>query len=66
MEMLSIACFHSPKYDGEIGLAASMITEETPAVFKKVTIREFYNGLFSRQLDSKAYIDTLKIQQKEN
>ncbi|CAL1354061.1 unnamed protein product [Linum trigynum] len=64
-ERLSIACFHSPRYDGETGPAASLITKETPALFKKVTIREFYNGLFSRQLDGKAYIDTLKIQHNE-
>ncbi|CAI0379273.1 unnamed protein product [Linum tenue] len=64
-ERLSIACFHSPRYDGETGPAASLITKETPALFKVVTIREFYNGLFSRQLDGKAYIDTLKIQHNE-
>ncbi|CAN1799436.1 Protein SRG1 [Linum perenne] len=63
---LSIGLFHSPRYDGETGPASSLITEETPALYKRITIREFYNGLFSRQLDGKTYIDTLKINHEQN
>ncbi|CAN1799441.1 Protein SRG1 [Linum perenne] len=61
-ERLSIACFHSPRFDGEIGPAASLVSgSEKPALFKKVTVREFFKGLFSRELKGKSYLDTLRI-----
>ncbi|XP_061344649.1 protein SRG1-like isoform X1 [Gastrolobium bilobum] len=60
-ERLSIATFNSPRQDGVIGPAASLITEETPARFKRVEVKEYFKGLFARKLDGKSYIDSLRI-----
>ncbi|KAF2314247.1 hypothetical protein GH714_024487 [Hevea brasiliensis] len=64
-ERLSIVAFHSPRFDGEISPARSLITKETPAMFKRITVKEFFKGLFSRELRSKSYLDTLRIEHGE-
>ncbi|KAH9779432.1 protein SRG1 [Citrus sinensis] len=46
-ERLSIATFHTVNYDGEVGPAPSLITEKTPALFRRVTTEEFVKALFS-------------------
>ncbi|WCJ32349.1 2-oxoglutarate (2OG) and Fe(II)-dependent oxygenase superfamily protein [Euphorbia peplus] len=65
-ERLSIASFHSPRYDGEIRPAPSLITDETPALYRRLTVQDFFKGLFSRELRAKSYVDTLKIQDSES
>ncbi|XP_002528475.2 protein SRG1 [Ricinus communis] len=62
---LSIASFHSPRYDGEIFPAPSLITAQTPSRFRRVTVQEFFKGLFSRELRAKSYLDTLRIEHHE-
>ncbi|KDP23860.1 hypothetical protein JCGZ_27165 [Jatropha curcas] len=62
---LSIASFHSPRFDGEIYPAPSLINEETPALFRRVTVQQFFKGLFSRELRAKSYLDTLRIENGE-
>ncbi|TXG47775.1 hypothetical protein EZV62_027069 [Acer yangbiense] len=61
-ERLSVATFCSPRLDGEIGPAPSLITPETPAMFRRIRVEEFYKGRFSRKLDRKSYLDTIRIQ----
>ncbi|KAE8680044.1 Protein SRG1 [Hibiscus syriacus] len=61
-ERLSFAMFFGLGLDGELGPAPSLISEQTPAKFKRVKVQEFYKGLFSRRLQGKAYVDTYKIQ----
>ncbi|KAJ0101800.1 hypothetical protein Patl1_04963 [Pistacia atlantica] len=60
-ERLSIATFYSPRYDGEVGPAFSLITEQTPASFRRVTIEEYFKGLFARELHEKSYLDSMRI-----
>ncbi|KAJ6776161.1 3-DIOXYGENASE putative-RELATED [Salix koriyanagi] len=43
-ERLSIATFLSPDYDSVIGPASSLVTEQTPAMFKKYTSRRVFQG----------------------
>ncbi|KAF2285856.1 hypothetical protein GH714_008447 [Hevea brasiliensis] len=64
-ERLSIVAFHSPSYDGDISPAPSLITKEMPALFKRITVKDFYKAFFSRELRSKSYLDTLRIQHGE-
>lgn len=59
---LSIATFHTVKYDGELGPAPSLITEKTPALFRRVKTEEFFKALFSRELREKSHLDYMKIQ----
>ncbi|TKY49256.1 SRG1 protein [Spatholobus suberectus] len=60
-ERLSIATFYSPRQDGVVGPASSLITEQTPARFKSIGVKEYFNGLFSRKLDGKSYVDVMSI-----
>jgi isopenicillin N synthase-like dioxygenase len=61
-ERLSVASFHSPRFDGKVCPAPSLVTEQTPALFKEVPVKEYFKGLFSRELVGKSYLDTLRIQ----
>ncbi|GAB2299043.1 hypothetical protein Dimus_033117 [Dionaea muscipula] len=60
-ERLSLAAFHSPRLDADIGPAQSLITPETPARFKRITMADFFKGLFSRPLDGKSYLDLMRV-----
>ncbi|XP_031271558.1 thebaine 6-O-demethylase-like [Pistacia vera] len=52
-ERLSIATFYSPKMDGKLGSAPSLITPETPALFKIISVVDYFKGFFSCQLQGK-------------
>lgn len=60
-ERLSIATFYSPKLDGELGPAPSLITPEKPAFFNRISVADYFKGYFSRQLVGKSYIDAMRI-----
>lgn len=64
-ERLSIATFYSPKLDGEMGPAPSLITPERPALFQRIGVADYFRGLFSRKLEGKSYIDVMRIQNGE-
>ncbi|KAF5729128.1 protein SRG1-like [Tripterygium wilfordii] len=64
-ERLSIATFHSPSLDGEMGPAPSLLTQDTPALFRRIKVADFYNGFFSRELVGKSYLDVLRIQNED-
>ncbi|KAF3449837.1 hypothetical protein FNV43_RR05916 [Rhamnella rubrinervis] len=49
-ERLSVATFYSPKLDGE-----------TPALFMRIGVADYYKGFFSRQLHGKSYVDVIRI-----
>ncbi|XP_052180465.1 protein SRG1-like [Diospyros lotus] len=61
-ERLSIATFISPRLDGELGPAPSLITPQTPALFKRITVLDYAKGYVSRELRGKSYIDLMRIQ----
>ena len=61
-ERLSIATFYSPKLDGEMGPAPSLITPETPANFKRMGVADYFKELFKRKLVGKSFLDVLRIQ----
>lgn len=60
-ERLSIATFLSPELGGDLGPARSLITPETPARFKTISVVDYFKGLISRELQGKSYIDTMRI-----
>ncbi|XP_044495139.1 protein SRG1-like [Mangifera indica] len=60
-ERLSIATFYSPKLDGNIGPAPSLVTPETPALFKTMSVADYFNGYVSRQLQGKSYLDVMRV-----
>ncbi|MCL7029592.1 hypothetical protein MKW94_005290 [Papaver nudicaule] len=60
-EMLSVAAFHSPKLDVEIGPILSMITPETPALFRTIVYEEYLKTFFARKLDGKSFLHSMRI-----
>ncbi|KAI4371789.1 hypothetical protein MLD38_010098 [Melastoma candidum] len=60
-ERLSIAAFYSPRLDGDMGPAPSLVTEDAPQRFKRLSMRDYFKGLFSRELDRKSYLASLRI-----
>ncbi|KAK3431057.1 protein SRG1 [Eucalyptus grandis] len=66
-ERLSIATFYSPKLEGDMGPAPSLITPEKPALFKRIGVADYFKELFSRKLQGKSFIDVMRtIQGEEN
>lgn len=60
-ERLSIATFLSTKLDGDLGPASSIVTPETPARFRRISTVDFFKELFSRKLNGKSFVDTMRI-----
>ncbi|KAK7272615.1 hypothetical protein RJT34_29328 [Clitoria ternatea] len=61
-ERISIAAFHSVRQDGVIGPAASLISEQKPAGFKRIGLAEYYRSRYARKLDGKSHLDAFKIE----
>ncbi|KAK3194580.1 hypothetical protein Dsin_025890 [Dipteronia sinensis] len=65
-ERMSIATFCNPKMDGEIAPAPSLVTPETPAMFKRIGVVDYTKGLFkSKNIDGKAHLDSMRIQNEQ-
>nr|GLL30294.1 protein SRG1-like [Ipomoea trifida] len=60
-ERISIATFLSPRLDGELGPATSLITLQNPAKFKTVTVTEYFRLFFGRKLDGKSQVDAFRM-----
>ncbi|KAK9093569.1 hypothetical protein Syun_028480 [Stephania yunnanensis] len=60
-ERLSIATFHSPRVDGEIGPAPSLISSDSPPLFKRIKAEDYFKGLFTRELAGKSYLDSMRV-----
>ena len=60
-ERLSIATFYSPKLDGDMGPAPSLVKPERPALFKRIGVADYFKGIFSRELHGKSYVDAMRI-----
>ncbi|RDX96308.1 Protein SRG1, partial [Mucuna pruriens] len=61
-ERLSIATFYSPRQDGVVGPASSLITEQTPPRFISIGVKEYFKTFFARKLEGKSYRDALRIE----
>ncbi|GFY89070.1 senescence-related gene 1 [Actinidia rufa] len=64
-ERFSIATFHSSNLDGDVGPAPSLITPETPALFKSVGVADYYRRFLGRKLHEKSNLDVMRIQNEE-
>jgi isopenicillin N synthase-like dioxygenase len=64
-ERLSVATFYSPRWEGDMGPEPSLITPESPALFKRIGVADYFKGYFSRELDGKSYLDVMRIQNEE-
>ncbi|OWM73025.1 protein SRG1-like isoform X2 [Punica granatum] len=60
-ERISMATFYSPNMDAEIGPAPTLVTPESPARFRRISVAEHMKGCLSGELRGKAYLDTMRI-----
>ncbi|XP_026447099.1 codeine O-demethylase-like isoform X3 [Papaver somniferum] len=60
-ERLSVATFQNPKMKSEIGPIFSMITPETPSLFRTVGYEDYLRNYYARTLDGKSYLDYMRI-----
>ncbi|KAK0580207.1 hypothetical protein LWI29_037998 [Acer saccharum] len=60
-ERLSIATFYSSKLDTVIGPAPSLISPNSPAIFRRVPLEMYFKEFFARKLNGKAYLDFMKV-----
>ncbi|KAI4313624.1 hypothetical protein L6164_026587 [Bauhinia variegata] len=60
-ERTSIATFYTPKMDGDMGPAPSLISAERPALFRRIGVEDFFKGFLSRELKGKSYLDSLRV-----
>ncbi|KAI5437388.1 hypothetical protein KIW84_023483 [Lathyrus oleraceus] len=61
-ERISIAAFHRPQMSKVIGPTPSLVTSEKPALFKTITMEDYYKAFFSRKLLGKSCLDVVRIQ----
>ncbi|KAJ0081052.1 hypothetical protein Patl1_10239 [Pistacia atlantica] len=64
-ERFSIATFYSPDTNRDMGPASSLITPENPALFKRISVTDYYKRYFSRELQGKSYLDVLRIKNED-
>ncbi|KAF3442322.1 hypothetical protein FNV43_RR16238 [Rhamnella rubrinervis] len=60
-ERFSLATFYNPSLESEIGPNHRFITEQSPPKYKRLGMQEYMRGYFSRELDSKSYLDAMKL-----
>ncbi|RZC46917.1 hypothetical protein C5167_039865 [Papaver somniferum] len=60
-ERLSIATFHDSKLESEIGPISSLVTPETPALFKRGRYEDILKENLSRKLDGKSFLDYMRM-----
>ncbi|KAI3974767.1 hypothetical protein MKX01_000116 [Papaver californicum] len=60
-ERLSIVTFHDAKIESEIGPISSLVTPETPALFKRVRYEDILKGSLSRKIDGKSFLDCMRM-----
>jgi isopenicillin N synthase-like dioxygenase len=65
-ERISIAAFHRPPMSKIIGPTPSLVTSEMPALFKTLTVEDYYTVYFSRQLQGKSGLDVMRIQNENS
>ncbi|KAI3977131.1 hypothetical protein MKX01_042821 [Papaver californicum] len=65
-ERLSIATFHDPKLESEIGPISSLITPETPALFKRGRFEDLLKDNLSKKLDGKTFLDSMRIRESDD
>ncbi|CAN0853734.1 Protein SRG1 [Linum grandiflorum] len=60
-ERITMATFLSPRLDGDLGPAPSLITPNSPARFRRMGVRDFFKGFLKRELKGKSYLEIMKI-----
>lgn len=65
-ERISVAAFHNPKFDSEIGPIPDLLKPDNPARFMRISVADYFKGLFARPLDKKSYLDLLRVNENQS
>ncbi|KAL7243339.1 hypothetical protein ACSBR1_015688 [Camellia fascicularis] len=65
-ERMSIAMFFHPKFEAEIGPAASLLNPQNPPLFKRNSTEKYYKKILSRKLNGKLFLEQMKIENGED
>ncbi|CAL5345280.1 unnamed protein product [Camellia sinensis] len=65
-ERMSIAMFFNPKFEAEIGPAASLLNPQNPPLFKRISTEKYYKKYFSRRLNGKLFLEQMKTENGED
>jgi len=44
-----------------VGPASSLISEQTPPLFRSIGVKDYFKGFFSRKLYGKSYVEVMRI-----
>ena len=59
-ERLSIATYYYPRFEVEMGPAKSLVTDQTPAMYRRIMVHEYFRKLFTREFGT-SFIEDMKI-----
>ncbi|XP_045792103.1 protein SRG1-like [Trifolium pratense] len=60
-ERISLATFYGPNMQAILAPAPSLVTQERPTQFRKISVVDHFNGYFSQVLHGKSYLNQMKI-----
>ncbi|MCI17769.1 protein SRG1-like, partial [Trifolium medium] len=60
-ERISVAAFHSIQMGGYLAPACSLVTPESPALYKTITVEEYHDGFLASMIKGKSYLDVIRI-----
>lgn len=64
-ERLSVATFYFINLESEIGPAHSLTAPHNPPIFRRVPVHKYLQDFFSRKLDGKSYLDSMKVETRD-
>ncbi|THG04821.1 hypothetical protein TEA_008034 [Camellia sinensis var. sinensis] len=64
-ERLSVATFLGANLELDVGPAPSLITSQTPAIFRRVNVTDYLKAFLACELRGKSCIDVMRIQNEE-
>ncbi|KAK7319171.1 hypothetical protein RJT34_03889 [Clitoria ternatea] len=62
MERISITTFYGADLEATLAPTPSLVTPERPTQFRSIGVKDHVKGFFSRDLQGKSYLDTMRIQ----
>jgi len=60
-ERISLATFYGPNMQAMLAPAASLLTQDRPAQYRRISVVDHFNGYFSQELRGKSYLNEMKI-----
>ncbi|KAB1221459.1 Protein SRG1 [Morella rubra] len=64
-ERISVAMFFNPKFEAEIGPSRSVLSAESPPLFRRLGMEEYVKGFFSRNLRGKSNLERMRIKVRD-